>query len=256
MICRVLLVLALVCASYANVYRAVTGVNIRSGAGTGYSIVGSLYEGEKVTITAVESGWGQHSRGWSSMSYLELVPDTPSPTVTGLTAEQLRSICPRITAAVAASYAPLLNTALQEAQVNTPLRIAHFMAQVAHESGELAWWEEFASGEEYEGRTDLGNTQPGDGKRFKGRGPIQITGRANYKSCGDALGVDLISTPTLLLEPKYGFRSASWYWNSRGINAKADRDDLIACTKAVNGGTNGLEDRRAHLALAKAALGI
>ena len=92
--------------------------------------------------------------------------------------------------------------------------------------------------------------------RFKGRGPIQITGRANYKACGKALGLDLINNPSLLEQPKYGFRSAAWFWGYANINPYADRDDVRGCTKRVNGGYNGLDSRISYLNKAKRALGI
>lgn len=132
------------------------------------------------------------------------------------------------------------------------LRLAHFMGQCAHESGGFRYMEEIASGQAYEGRADLGNTQPGDGKRYKGRGPIQLTGRANYRAFGREVGIDFESHPEMVSYPSIGLMAAVRYWNSRGLNAKADADDLQGITRAINGGTKGLEDRRVQTAKAKA----
>ncbi len=143
-------------------------------------------------------------------------------------------------------------------QIDTPLRRAHFLAQVGCESGELRFMEEIASGQEYEGRRDLGNTQPGDGQRFKGRGLIQLTGRANYTEYGRALGreAEILAQPELVASDKALCADvAGWYWAKRELNALADRDDLTAVTRRVNGGLNGLEERRRLLQRAKALLG-
>lgn len=135
--------------------------------------------------------------------------------------------------------------------IDTPLRLAHFVAQVAHESGGFRYMEEIASGASYEGRADLGNTQPGDGKRYKGRGPIQLTGRANYRTFGRQIGIDLEQHPEVVALPSFGLLVACMYWDSKGLNALADADDVVAITKRINGGTNGLADRQAYLTKAK-----
>jgi putative chitinase len=103
--------------------------------------------------------------------------------------------------------------------------------------------EEIASGAAYEGRKDLGNTQPGDGKRFKGRGPIQLTGRANYQKYGQLLGLDLVNDPTIAATKEVGFRIAGQYWKLNGLNELADQQQFKAITKRINGGYNGLDDR-------------
>lgn len=135
--------------------------------------------------------------------------------------------------------------------LDTGLRLAHFMGQCAHESGGFIYMEEIASGAAYEGRADLGNIQPGDGKRYKGRGPIQLTGRANYRAFGREIGIDFEAHPEMVAFPSVGLMAAVRYWNSRGLNVKADSDDLIGITKAINGGHNGLEDRKVRTAKAK-----
>lgn len=152
-------------------------------------------------------------------------------------------------------YHPILRT-LAEFDLTTPLRQAHFLAQLCHESGSFNYLEELASGEDYEWRDDLGNVQAGDGVRFKGRGLIQITGRANYADCGDALGQDLIATPTRLADPDLACRSAGWFWNTRYLSAFADRDDVDTITYRINGGYNGYDERVEFLNAAKAVLGV
>lgn len=130
-------------------------------------------------------------------------------------------------------------------------RLAHFLAQLCHESGSFRYMEEIASGAAYEGRADLGNTQPGDGKRFKGRGPIQLTGRANYRAFGRRIGIDLERHPEIAAVPSIGLHTALEYWKDRGLNALADADDIRAITLKINGGLNGFDDRKAHLAKIK-----
>lgn len=138
--------------------------------------------------------------------------------------------------------------------IATPLRIAHFLAQVAHESDGFSTVEEYASGGAYEGRRDLGNSQPGDGRRFKGRGLIQLTGRANYASIGQELGLPLVESPETVCDPHTYLLVSCVFWARKAINARSDRDDLVGVTRAVNGGTNGLESRRDYLAKAKRLL--
>lgn len=135
--------------------------------------------------------------------------------------------------------------------MDSALRLSHFMAQLAHESGSFRYMEELASGQAYEGRPDLGNTQTGDGKRFKGRGPLQLTGRANYRAFGRRIGIDLERHPEIAAIPSIGLHIALEYWESRSLNALADADDILGITKKVNGGLNGLADRKAHLSKIK-----
>jgi predicted chitinase len=175
-----------------------------------------------------------------------------------LTVAGLREVFPLLGAEDARRYHPRLVEALREAEVNTPWRVAHFLGQVGHESGELRWWEEFADGTAYEGRTDLGNVVPGDGPRYKGRCPIMLTGRANYRAAGGALGVDLEGNPGLAMKPNVGFRIAAWYWTGRGLNELADRrdDGFKEITYRINGGYNGYTDRLEKYNRAKAVLGV
>lgn len=163
-----------------------------------------------------------------------------------ITDDMLRSIMPNLPAAKRQLYLPYLNKAMREFEIATYLRASAFLAQLAHESAEFRYFEEIASGKAYEGRKDLGNTQPGDGVKYKGHGPIQITGRANHAACGKALGLDLINNPTLITQPPNAFRSAGWFWDTRGLNALADQRLFKAITKKINGGFNGLADRQKY----------
>lgn len=106
----------------------------------------------------------------------------------------------------------------------------------------------------YAGRNGNGNESSGDGWRYRGRGPIQITGRSNYARAGQALGLPLVESPEIVVDPDVGARVAAWYWSDRGIGSWADADDLSAVTKRINGGTHGLDDRRRYLQTAKQAL--
>jgi spore coat assembly protein SafA len=172
----------------------------------------------------------------------------------GLTAGELKAIMPNLSDEKARHYLPHLNAAMAEAHINTPARKAAFLAQLAHESGELRYMEEIASGAAYEGRRDLGNTQPGDGRRFKGRGPIQLTGRANYAAASRDLGIDLVSHPERAADPDVAFRIAGWYWSKRGLNGLADSGNFSEITRRINGGYNGAADRVRYWERAKRVL--
>jgi putative chitinase len=153
-----------------------------------------------------------------------------------------------------------LNAAMARYRIDTPLRQAAFLAQVGHESGRLVYVREIWNPvscpwqARYEGRADLGNLVQGDGSRFRGRGLIQITGRANYEACGKALGQDFVAHPELLEEPKWAALSAAWFWDSKKLNSLADEGDFRMITLRINGGTNGLKDRLALYAAAKQVL--
>ena len=137
--------------------------------------------------------------------------------------------------------------------------MAHYLAQIAHESAELRYSEEIASGKAYDtGKLaiKLGNTPEadGDGQKYKGRGLIQVTGRANYEAYKQYCGFDVVKQPELLAKPVGAIRSSMWFWKTKGLNELADRDEFTAITKRINGGTNGIEDRRKYLARAKKVL--
>lgn len=164
----------------------------------------------------------------------------------------------------AASWAPHLQRACEIFAINTPARLAAFLAQIGHESGRLQFsreiWGPTPAQARYEGRADLGNTQPGDGRRFAGRGLIQTTGRANYGATRDGLRKfmpdvpDFEADPAALEQSEWAALSAAWYWHDRGLNALADVGDFRRICLRVNGGTNGMADRLALWAKAKEVL--
>jgi putative chitinase len=172
-----------------------------------------------------------------------------------MTPAELTTMMPNA-AARSVAYAPLLTQAMAEFGIDTPRRQAAFLAQVCHESGSLRYTKEIADGAAYNGRADLGNTQPGDGPRYKGRGLIQITGRSNYRACGSALGQDLESHPEALEIPEAATRSAAWFWKARGLNQFADTDAFGTLTRRINGGFNGLDDRIQHWLRIRKCLGL
>lgn len=178
----------------------------------------------------------------------------------GISNGHLQQIMPQLPKEKRDAYIWFLNKAMAKCQIDTPRRAAAFLAQLAHESGELKYMEEIwgptAAQKRYEWRKDLGNNQLGDGKRYKGRGPIQLTGRANYKKYGDLLGVNFVNNPDLAAKPEYAFQTAALYWQSHGCNELADVENFITITKKINGGTNGLADRERYYEIAKKALGV
>lgn len=175
-----------------------------------------------------------------------------------LTTDQLMAIA-GISQTLTDKWIDAINSAMENGQITTCLRQSAFLSQVLLESGCFRYvreiWGPTAAQRRYEGREDLGNIYQGDGFKFRGRGLIQVTGRANYEACGQALGINLIDMPELLEQPEYAVASAVWYWNSNGINDIADNDDIKKVTRAVNGGYNGLEERTAYYNKAKEQLG-
>jgi putative chitinase len=169
-----------------------------------------------------------------------------------ITAQQLLQILPNA-GKQAGVFASALNLAMDRYQINTPLRMAAFIAQVGHESGQFRYVRELG-GDQYLSKYDtgtlakrLGNTPEadGDGQRFRGRGLIQVTGRDNYYACSKALFGDdrLLRTPELLEQAEWACKSAAWFWNSRNLNALADAGDMKGITRRINGGLNGLAER-------------
>jgi putative chitinase len=201
-----------------------------------------------------------------------------------ITKEQLTKILNTRDAALVDKLLPGINEALVKFQINTPLRISHFLAQLLHESGNLlrttenlnygapgllstfrkyftveqatqyARKPERIAARVYANRMENGDEASGDGWKYRGRGYIQLTGKSNYKALTESLNVDFVANPDLVATPQYAALSAGWYWNSRGINKLADADDVLKVTKAINGGTIGLEDRKHHLAHVKSII--
>ena len=167
-----------------------------------------------------------------------------------ITDDELRQIMPNCPAAKRADYLPFIQKAMEESEITTYLREAAFLAQLAHESAELKYMEEIASGAAYEGRSDLGNTQKGDGKRYKGRGPIQLTGRANYRKYGAKLALDLENNPTIAATKEVGFRIAGLYWKDHGLNELADKgSQIVNVTRTRQNGTTFVEQHPAFDAI-------
>lgn len=180
-----------------------------------------------------------------------------------ITLAQLIQILPgaRLGAGV---FLPAFNAVFALYGIDSARRVAAFIAQIGHESGELRYVRELGS-EQYLSKYDtgrlaarLGNTpeQDGDGQQYRGRGLIQITGRRNYLACSQALFGDdrLLREPTLLEQPQWAVASAAWFWQSNGLNELADKDLFTTITRCINGGLNGLEDRLRLWARAKTVL--
>lgn len=192
-----------------------------------------------------------------------------------VTAAELGAAWPRAAAALILTHVDPLNAALSEWGLGTPLQIAHFLAQTGWECDELEhlveeWAAPGTHAAELQAQYEppsatariLGNTQPGDGQRYLGRGPIQLTGRWSYGAASKALSdrgptcLDLLADPNAAAAPEVGWRVAGWFWSSRGCGPLADADDIEGVTRRINGGLEGLAGREALLARAKEALGI
>ncbi|HEY1871533.1 MAG TPA: hypothetical protein VGG71_10770, partial [Chitinophagaceae bacterium] len=221
-------------------------------------------------ITNATGTWYKDGNGyyyWSGGLAQTTLPAQPTSTV-NFSSQQIQSGT-GARSSYAQKFMSFINDTCNKYGINTPVRGLCFLAQIGHESGGLYYTEELASGSEYEGKRDLGNTQPGDGVRFKGRGLIQISGRNNYSIISKELGIDFISFPTLLggknadqstdEQLKNASLSAGWFWNNHDINSIADKimisnpidetdnlENFTRITVAINGGRNGLNDRLAR----------
>jgi putative chitinase len=195
-----------------------------------------------------------------------------------LSTTQMKAVLPRLNWEKAQLFIPSITTILPKFGIDTPLRKAHFLAQVAHESGGLQFIQEnlnysaqglrsvfgkyfptieiantYARKPEkianrvYADRMGNGNEASGDGWKFRGRGLIQLTGKDNYQKFGQDNGIDCVKNPDLLLQPEWALTSACWFWKKKNLNEFADKDDLIMVTKRINGGTHGLNDRQQYL---------
>ena len=190
---------------------------------------------------------------------LPIEPDIPgvSPPRHWISLEQFRRAS-GLPAVRAQDWHPHLLSACVEFEIVGPVRIAAFLAQVGHESGGFVHtreiWGPTPAQQRYEGRADLGNTNIGDGSRFRGRGLIQITGRHNYTAVARGLAIDCVNQPELLEQPRNAARSAAWWWANNGCNEIADTGDFTRLTRRINGGINGLDDRLQRWEAAKGAL--
>lgn len=190
-----------------------------------------------------------------------------------LSLKELQDAMPRLKSRPneAQSYIAPLNAALEQFEIHTDARIAAFLAQIAHESDDLKYWQELwgptRQQRRYEAPSDLakrlGNTQSGDGKRFRGRGPIQLTGRSNYRRYGERLGLELEANPDQAATSEVGFLIAGLYWQENGCNALADKtingnglEAFADITRRINGGLTGLDDRLKRWERAKRALQV
>lgn len=180
-----------------------------------------------------------------------------------VTREQILAIMPNAKDKVD-DFLPYINGYAEVFHIDTPKRMANFLAQIAHESGELRYTKELGN-KTYFHKYDvgklknmLGNLKAGDGYKYRGRGLIQITGRANYQAfqnsryCTD----DIMEDPQLLELPLGATKSAMWWWWKHGLNELADSDCFVAITKTINGGTNGLESRRKFLTRANKVFNV
>lgn len=178
-----------------------------------------------------------------------------------ITYAQLEESMPYATNHNISKFLRYLNEAMEMFNINTPKRIAMFIAQIAQESSSLEYVEEIASGKAYERRSDLGNLKKEalaaahakgktTGRFYKGHGLIQITGYDNHKACGEALGIDAVNNPNILCDPKYAALSAGWFFEIKGCNSVADNGDVRLCTRIINGGYNGLNKRKQYYAKA------
>lgn len=169
-------------------------------------------------------------------------------------ARVIKTMAPNAAGWIVNGLVDAMPSLIARAKLTTDLRLAHFLAQLAHESAGFRTTEEYASGSAYEGRRDLGNVRPGDGKRFKGRGLIQVTGRHNYRRMSRALAKDFEANPELLRRFPDAALTGAIFWDDHRLNDYADKDNILTITRRINGGTNGFDDRRLYLGRAKRAL--
>jgi len=213
-------------------------LNLEDITAAGWSIVEELAETGSAEATPDAPAEGEVTE---LADVAEQLPPPPPPLA--VTADELKRIVPGVPDDRIAQIIGPLNDAMQRSGIDNPVRQAAFIAQLAVESDSFRTFEEYASGRAYEGRRDLGNTQPGDGERYKGRGAIQITGRHNYEKVSEHLGVDFVAHPELLAAPENAFTTAAWYWTSRNLNEVADTAGIVRVSELVNGGHHALSRR-------------
>jgi putative chitinase len=173
----------------------------------------------------------------------------------GVSLAQLCALMPGLPWAKAERYLPFLNQALLEAGAVTPKRQAVFLAVLATVSSDLRHFEEHGSGDAYEGRRDLGNAEPGDGRRYRGRGPFPLIGRTRYRAAGRALGIDLEKHPSRAADPDVAFRVAAWFWRGNGLNQMADVGNLSAISRVLSPSLQKASELDTRYRRAMAALG-
>lgn len=160
-----------------------------------------------------------------------------------ITEELLKQIYPFSKQSNRIKYLPYFNIYLPDYEVNTKQRMCAYFAQIGVESDQLNYCEEIASGKAYEGRKDLGNTEVGDGVKFKGRGLIQVTGKINYQKISKIYHVDFVSNPELLSTPEWAVKSSFWFWEDKELNTLADQEKFELITRKINGGLTGYKER-------------
>lgn len=184
--------------------------------------------------------------------------------MTLITKEQLDQIMPiAARSGRTKTFLPYLLTYMNKYDITTPKRVAAFLAQIAHESGEMRFlselWGPTQQQKKYEPpgplANRLGNTEPGDGFRYRGRGLIQLTGRFNYSKYSEAVRKDYVSNPNLVAELPAAVEVATWFWKTNKLNDLADKNEIISITRKINGGTNGLSSRREYYERALRVLG-
>jgi putative chitinase len=181
-----------------------------------------------------------------------------------ITKDILLKIMPNLHGSRCEECFQFLQQAMEEFEINTPLRESAFLAQIAHESGEFQYLEEIwgptDAQKHYEPPSkkadELGNTEPGDGNWFKGRGAIQLTGRGNYKKFGELLDLDLVTHPEWVADPQVAFRVSGAFWKSNGLNELADQQQFEKITRRINGGLNGQAERLKFYNRAKLLYGV
>ncbi|MSP91373.1 MAG: peptidoglycan-binding protein [Myxococcales bacterium] len=224
---------------------AVTDVQARlTRLGFGTPVSGSFQPATVQTVSEFQKAYGLPATGRVDQKTAAALVKAD---MCSVTLEQFLQLF-QVDAARAGKELRGLNPSMYLAGLTTVERKAAYLAQIGHESGGLQWFEEFASGADYEGRRDLGNNQAGDGKKFKGRGAIQVTGRANYREASGDLagmtgGADLEKNPGRAKDDDMKYLVAAWFWQKRGLNEHADAGQFDSITRRINGGTNGKADR-------------
>lgn len=177
-----------------------------------------------------------------------------------ITTEQFKSVFPAARQDITSFiFTPQGQKILEEGGINTPKRLANFLAQVGHESGGFKYNKELGGAayfQKYEGRKNLGNIYPGDGYKYRGRGLIQLTGRYNYTKYSKILGLNLVDEPEIVINPEVSLRIAVAYWELNNLNELADVGNVKAITRRINGGLNGYQDRLDKLGKLYKVMGV